>query len=63
MRALLLLLACVSLPSLADLDYRLAPRQIAAGTYVLEGSTEHFPVPTAATSSTPVSSSPRLAWW
>lgn len=42
MRALLLLLACVSLPSLADLDYRLAPRQIAPDTYVLEGSTEHF---------------------
>ncbi|MCS5517588.1 hypothetical protein NWF32_30445, partial [Pseudomonas qingdaonensis] len=32
MRALLLLLACVSLPSLADLDYHLAPRQIAADT-------------------------------
>lgn len=42
MRALLLLLACVSLTSLADLDYHLAPRQIAADTYVLEGSTEHF---------------------
>ena len=42
MRAVLLLLACVSLPSLAELDYRLVPRQIAADTYVLEGSTENF---------------------
>lgn len=42
MRAVLLLLACVSLPSLAELDYHLVPRQIAADTYVLEGSTENF---------------------
>ena len=42
MRALLCLLSLVSLPSLAELDYRLQPRQIAADTYVLEGSTENF---------------------
>ena len=42
MRALLLLLACVSVPSLAELDYKLVPRLIAADTYVLEGRTENF---------------------
>ena len=42
MRALLCLLSLVSLPSLAELDYRLQPRQIAADTYVLEGRTENF---------------------
>jgi len=42
MRALLCLLSLVSLPSLADLDYRLEPRQIAADTWVLEGRTENF---------------------
>ena len=42
MRALLCLLSLVSLPSLAELDYRLEPRQIAADTYVLEGSTDNF---------------------
>ncbi|WP_110972958.1 quinoprotein relay system zinc metallohydrolase 1 [Pseudomonas huaxiensis] len=42
MRALLCLLSLVSLPSLAELDYRLEPRQVAADTYVLEGSTDNF---------------------
>lgn len=42
MRALLCLLSLVSLPSLADLDYRLEPRQVAADTWVLEGRTENF---------------------
>lgn len=42
MRALLCLLSLVSLPSLADLDYRLEPRRIADDTWVLEGSTENF---------------------
>jgi len=42
MRALLCLLSLVSLPSLADLDYRLEPRQIAEGTWVLEGRTQNF---------------------
>ncbi|MEE1924988.1 quinoprotein relay system zinc metallohydrolase 1 [Pseudomonas sp. 148P] len=42
MRALLCLLSLVSLPSLAALDYHLQPRQVAADTWVLEGSTENF---------------------
>lgn len=42
MRWMMLLLLGVSLPALADFDYRLAPRQIAQGTWVLEGSTDNF---------------------
>ncbi|HAL67452.1 MAG TPA: quinoprotein relay system zinc metallohydrolase 1 [Pseudomonas sp.] len=42
MRWMMLLLLGVCLPALADFDYRLAPRQIAKGTWVLEGSTENF---------------------
>lgn len=42
MRWIVLLLAAISLPSLADLDYHLVPRQIAADTWMLEGSTENF---------------------
>mgnify|MGYP002757968199 FL=1 len=42
MRALLCLLSLVSLPALADLDYRLEPRQVAADTWVLEGRSENF---------------------
>ncbi|MDD0976164.1 quinoprotein relay system zinc metallohydrolase 1 [Pseudomonas fontis] len=42
MRALLLVMLVVSLPSQADLEYRLAPRQVAPDTYVFEGSTENF---------------------
>lgn len=42
MRLIVLLLAAFSLPSLADLDYRLMPRQIATDTWMLEGSTENF---------------------
>ncbi|MDP9665275.1 UNVERIFIED_ORG: quinoprotein relay system zinc metallohydrolase 1 [Pseudomonas cremoricolorata] len=39
---MMLLLLGVGLPALADFDYRLAPRQIAQGTWVLEGSTDNF---------------------
>ncbi|UMZ14478.1 quinoprotein relay system zinc metallohydrolase 1 [Pseudomonas sp. MPFS] len=42
MRWILLLLLCLSLPARADLDYRLTPRQIAADTWLLEGSTDNF---------------------
>ncbi|PZW58516.1 quinoprotein relay system zinc metallohydrolase 1 [Pseudomonas sp. URIL14HWK12:I3] len=42
MRWMMLLLLGVGLPALADFDYRLAPRQIAQGTWVLEGSTDNF---------------------
>lgn len=42
MRWMMLLLLGVCLPAMADFDYRLAPRQIAQGTWVLEGSTENF---------------------
>ncbi|MDF4205230.1 quinoprotein relay system zinc metallohydrolase 1 [Pseudomonas protegens] len=42
MRWILLLLLCLGLPARADLDYPLKPRQIAAGTWLLEGSTDNF---------------------
>ena len=42
MRWMLLLLLCLGLPAWADLDYRLTPRQIAEGTWLLEGSTDNF---------------------
>lgn len=42
MRWMMLLLLGMCLPALADFDYRLAPRQIAQGTWLLEGSTENF---------------------
>ncbi len=42
MRWMMLLLLGVGLPALADFDYRLAPRQIAQGTWVLEGNTDNF---------------------
>ncbi|MBK5009875.1 quinoprotein relay system zinc metallohydrolase 1 [Pseudomonas sp. S60] len=42
MRWMLLLLVGLGLPALADLQYRLAPRQIAQGTWLLEGSTDNF---------------------
>ena len=44
MRVLILLCLCLSLsqPALADLDYALQPRQIAEGTWLLEGSTDNF---------------------
>jgi quinoprotein relay system zinc metallohydrolase 1 len=42
MRWLLMFVLGLSLPALADLDYRLEPRQIADGTWLLEGSTDNF---------------------
>ena len=42
MRWMLLLFMSLSLPALADLDYSLKPRQIAADTWLLEGSTDNF---------------------
>ncbi|WP_207888209.1 quinoprotein relay system zinc metallohydrolase 1 [Pseudomonas sp. 30_B] len=42
MRFLLIALACLCLPALADLQYHLQPRQIAAGTWLVEGSTDNF---------------------
>ena len=42
MRWILLLLLCLGLPAQANLDYRLAPRPIAEGTWLLEGSTDNF---------------------
>ena len=42
MKLLLWLLLGLSLPALADLDYALKPRQIAADTWLLEGSTDNF---------------------
>ena len=42
MRWILLLLLCLGLAAQANLDYRLAPRQIAEGTWLLEGSTDNF---------------------
>ncbi|WP_414158558.1 quinoprotein relay system zinc metallohydrolase 1 [Pseudomonas sp. BNK-45] len=42
MRWILLLLLCLGLPARADLDYQLKPRQIATGTWLLEGSTDNF---------------------
>ncbi|WP_371227755.1 quinoprotein relay system zinc metallohydrolase 1 [Pseudomonas sp. QE6] len=42
MRFLLIALACLCLPALADLQYHLQPRQIAKGTWLVEGSTDNF---------------------
>ncbi|WP_207285641.1 quinoprotein relay system zinc metallohydrolase 1 [Pseudomonas sp. FW300-N2A2] len=42
MRWMLLLFISLSLPALAELDYSLKPRQIAADTWLLEGSTDNF---------------------
>ena len=43
MRRLLLLFALLAAgPALADFDYRLQPRQIAADTWLVEGSTDNF---------------------
>lgn len=42
MRFLLIALACLCLPALADLQYHLQPRQIAEGTWLMEGSTDNF---------------------
>ena len=42
MRWILLLCLALSLPALADMDYALKPRQIAEGTWLLEGSTDNF---------------------
>lgn len=42
MRFLLIALACLCLPALADLQYHLEPRQIAEGTWLVEGSTDNF---------------------
>lgn len=42
MRWILLLCLGLSLPALADLDYALKPRLIAADTWLLEGSTDNF---------------------
>lgn len=42
MRLLILLCLCLSQPVLADLEYALQPRQIAEGTWLLEGSTDNF---------------------
>lgn len=42
MGVLRMLLLCLSTSAHADFDYHLQPRQIADGTFVLEGSTENF---------------------
>ena len=42
MRWILLFCLALSLPALAEMDYALKPRQIAEGTWLLEGSTENF---------------------
>ena len=42
MRWILLFCLSLSLPALADMDYALKPRQIAEGTWLLEGSTDNF---------------------
>ena len=42
MRWILLLCLGLCLPALADMDYALKPRQIAEGTWLLEGSTDNF---------------------
>ncbi|MCK9818497.1 MBL fold metallo-hydrolase [Pseudomonas chlororaphis] len=42
MRWILLLCACLAWPAWAELDYQLKPRQIAEGTWLLEGSTDNF---------------------
>lgn len=42
MRWILLLCLSLCLPAWAELDYHLKPRQIAEGTWLLEGSTDNF---------------------
>lgn len=42
MGVLMVLMVCVSASARADFDYHLQPRQIADGTFLLEGSTENF---------------------
>ncbi|SDB55503.1 quinoprotein relay system zinc metallohydrolase 1 [Pseudomonas sp. NFACC13-1] len=42
MRWLLLIVMCLNGPAWAGTDYSLKPRQIAEGTWLLEGSTENF---------------------
>ena len=42
MRWILLFCLALSLPAMADMDYALKPRQIAEGTWLLEGSTDNF---------------------
>lgn len=42
MRLIVLLVACLALTVQASQDYSLAPRQIAEGTWLLEGSTDNF---------------------
>ncbi|MND65179.1 Hydroxyacylglutathione hydrolase [compost metagenome] len=42
MRLIVLLMACLALTVQASQDYSLAPRQIAEGTWLLEGSTDNF---------------------
>src|SRR5690606_9137946 len=43
MRPFILILAlCLILPAQAELTYRLQPRQIAEGVWLLEGSTDNF---------------------
>ncbi|MCY1275771.1 Metallo-beta-lactamase superfamily protein [compost metagenome] len=42
MRLIVLLMACLALTAQASQDYSLAPRQIAEGTWLLEGSTDNF---------------------
>lgn len=42
MRWILLFCLALSLPAMADMDYALKPRQIAEGTWLLEGSTGNF---------------------
>ena len=42
MRWILLLCLGLCLPALAEMDYALKPRQIAEGTWLLEGSTDNF---------------------
>lgn len=42
MRNWLALLLCLSVCAQADLEYRLTPRRIAEGTWLLEGSTDNF---------------------
>ncbi|HFS8927818.1 TPA: quinoprotein relay system zinc metallohydrolase 1 [Pseudomonas aeruginosa] len=42
MRLILIALAFLCLPALADLQYQLQPQQIAEGTWLVEGSTDNF---------------------
>jgi quinoprotein relay system zinc metallohydrolase 1 len=41
-RVLIILMLCLSASAHADFDYHLQPRQIADGTFLLEGSTDNF---------------------